>query len=845
MKIFLSHSSSDKDIVGRVYDEIGHVLCHYDIATFNPTGFLPEQIHAALSESTHFVLFASETALASPWVRGELRVAFLNWMRAGVHDVMVFLLRDGKRSAVPEWLQSYVILEHPTPTHIALRVKSKVAEFERKMGAIPPFYRWDDLSRLEKEILAPTERMPKAIVICAPDGYGRKQLVNELYLRHFSNVAAQKLSLTLEECTSEVDLFKSVLGALSLVSISDLSKRISNFESRSEHERQEELAQEISELCSGGQALFLDAHDELLNENGEIVGWIAHLVHSLPRADYPRVILFSYRRPTFVSAELLNILTLIHLEPLPDDRSKLLLMWWMNKLGVSLEPALTDQVLEYVSGSNKQIELAALLFKANPDYFRVKSRIFKDLERQAGELLRTFENNESSRLVLAFVADCGLVSESDLLFALEGVGGITRDQIQEAVGLLVAYGFLLSDTVSLRLPTFLGRAARNLGKEVKIAGQISLAWARFVSLFEVLSDHAESSISLLTDAAMARLRSGINELPLVESIILPSQCYKVARRYYDQGKYGKAFELCQKAYARRLALTEEGAIEVLRIQGLSAARSHKGREFDDVIQSFKQHGSQRKAHRIQQFLLGFDRRLEGQFDDALKYMMEAYKAGGAGDFHILRELAFLYWSQGDMTEARNYIQKAKARASSNPFVLEMEIRIELAQGEGHIMANQQKILSLIDDLAEAEQVGSGSFAYHARIEYQVAIKREDDALNMIKVSPDEASLAIQIIKARILLNKKRFGEARELLVKLKGQIEKGVGSQRKSALPAVVMLLVDAGTGVSLSDGIEEYGRNSMKMPKKVRDKLRGNLRDAAIFSRASLTGKEKKLLDM
>ena len=60
MKIFLSHSSSDKDIVEEVYKELGAGICHYDIATFDPTGFLPDQIYSALAESTHFVLFASE-----------------------------------------------------------------------------------------------------------------------------------------------------------------------------------------------------------------------------------------------------------------------------------------------------------------------------------------------------------------------------------------------------------------------------------------------------------------------------------------------------------------------------------------------------------------------------------------------------------------------------------------------------------------------------------------------------------------------------------------------------------------------------------------------------------------
>jgi len=38
VKVFLSHSSTDKAFVGRVYKELGVGLCHYDVATFDRAG---------------------------------------------------------------------------------------------------------------------------------------------------------------------------------------------------------------------------------------------------------------------------------------------------------------------------------------------------------------------------------------------------------------------------------------------------------------------------------------------------------------------------------------------------------------------------------------------------------------------------------------------------------------------------------------------------------------------------------------------------------------------------------------------------------------------------------------
>lgn len=91
-RIFLSHSSTDKAIVRRVYEELGAALCHYDEATFDPTGSIPQEIHSALNDCSHFVMFASPAAINSPWVQGELSRAFENWMRSGIRRAMVFLL---------------------------------------------------------------------------------------------------------------------------------------------------------------------------------------------------------------------------------------------------------------------------------------------------------------------------------------------------------------------------------------------------------------------------------------------------------------------------------------------------------------------------------------------------------------------------------------------------------------------------------------------------------------------------------------------------------------------------------------------------------------------------------
>ncbi|MYM75990.1 TIR domain-containing protein [Duganella sp. FT134W] len=848
-KIFLSHSSRDKDIVSKVYAELGHANAHYDVATFDPTGFLPDEIYEALSDSDTFVLFASKVALESPWVQGELRIAFLNWMRAGIKDVMVFLLRDGTRSMVPEWLQSYVILEHPSPAHIVSRVKSRLISNERNYAANPPFYQYENIVALEQRVAIGGDKMPKAIMLCGSDGYGKKQLANELYARHFSSVPKYKIYLPLDKCSSEVDLYKATLGTFSLLTISDLSARLREFEYSEPEVRFSLLAEEIGKVCLGQQALIIESKDSLLGESGELIPWLQGLIEALPKSTYPRLILLSIRRPTYISANIVEDLAVHQLRPLTTDNSILLFKWWLKKLGVQQPDYVVEQLLDRIDGSQKQIELAARLV-SNLDIpkglLKNKNKIFSDLEAQAYKLLLDIEQDRSCSLILEFIAECGYVSETDLIAALDGALELPREEIADALLRLVAYGFVITDEISLRLPAFLSRSARSFNKDPEVASAVKSAWNRLVRMFGNIDEETESSLPILTEVCLSKLQSGENSLSLVDSIILPSQCFRLARKCYDDNAYLKSLELCKKAYERRIALTDEGAIEVLRIMGLSAARLGNSAEFSSAIDCFEQYGGHKKARRIKEYLLGFEARLAGRFDQAMTRMHSAYQLAGNGDIHILRELAFLYWAQDDFVRARDYIRPAKAKAPNNPFIIEMEIKIELAQGEGYIRQNIDQIGDLIEKITAVERDTFTTFSLPSRIEFQLATKNIQIARQMISEKERNGGLlpAIQLLKAKALMADKQYGEAKDILIKLKSQTENDMGNQRLSARPKISRLIIEAASGISVSDGINEYERNAQYLPNVIAKKMRSELKELAAFSGQTLTSKERQFLN-
>lgn len=103
MKAFLSHTSSDKDLVGLVHQKLENKNAWYDAADIENGESIPEKINEGLRYATHYILFWSQKASESNWVRAELNAAFVRMM-ANKCKFMLFVLDN---TPLPELLQPY------------------------------------------------------------------------------------------------------------------------------------------------------------------------------------------------------------------------------------------------------------------------------------------------------------------------------------------------------------------------------------------------------------------------------------------------------------------------------------------------------------------------------------------------------------------------------------------------------------------------------------------------------------------------------------------------------------------------------------------------------------------
>lgn len=839
MKIFLSHSSSDKAIVRKVYEELGASLCHFDEATFDPTGSIPTEIFSALASSTHFVLFASPTALKSPWVKGELERSFESWMKHGIRRAMVFLLEGSEFSDLPDWLKKYVMREPPTYRHILCRIQSEIDK-EVHAANRPPFYRHEELQALESTLLVETKEMPGAILAHGPDGSGRKELINELYSRQYPGVARRKLLIAATSFITEKELFRSLVGLTTIATASDFADIFKKFDKCDYANRILELTAKVDECTAGGQIVLLEGEYALFTEEGRLPEWFLDLVTALAGRDYPRLAVTAFRRPLGVPAKLLGKLVVSELPPLEKNKSKILFNWWLKTLNKPYNAELKETVYEACAGSPKQLELGAKLLAAegSGSITKIRPHLLSNLEGMSRQFLQRLAESPLTSTLLAFVANAGYIVRSDLTQYLLDAGLATADEINDAIAECESLGFLLEDEVCLRMPNYLVRGARSIGREKHVESNLRKLFEFQSGVASALKLDDVTSVAVLNEYCLNLLRRGENVGAVFESIILPSQCIQVARSMYENEKYEETITLCARAYESRAALSQDGLVETLRYMGMASARLGKSEEFRLACQRFGEVQNSDKATRIANFLNGFKLRLDGKFDEALRYLNIAYKSKGEFDIHVLRELASVTLGVGDVPSARRHIRTALNRAPSNQYVIEMSVRVELEASPADVSKRSNDIELLLEKMYSHDNSPDKMYWGVLKCDYFLALNKIAEAREFLSDQPygNSSTPIVNMLKARIEYKSKIYDKATKMWEALYQKTQNQKNGQRQSTMPLISKHLVESSSAMSLAEGADWFERCQPYLPVKIKRALASNLLTSAAHAQGKLS---------
>lgn len=103
MKAFLSHSSNDKELVELVHRKLSHNNAWFDAADIENGDRIPDKINEGINKASHFILFWSENSAKSNWVAAELNAAFVKMMS----DKCKFIIFMLDETELPALLKPY------------------------------------------------------------------------------------------------------------------------------------------------------------------------------------------------------------------------------------------------------------------------------------------------------------------------------------------------------------------------------------------------------------------------------------------------------------------------------------------------------------------------------------------------------------------------------------------------------------------------------------------------------------------------------------------------------------------------------------------------------------------
>lgn len=828
-KIFLSHSSKDKDFVKLVADELGNALCHYDERTFEPSGQSADEILVALNNSEIFALFLSKNSLGSPWVTQEINYARHMFFSGQIKSVAVFPLDDTTRDKLDVWLQPFVVQTLKLAKLVGLRLRSILSS--HGTGRISRFVGRDhDLSVFKESLREKSPQRPAAIIISGTDGIGKRKLMSRTFQDIYPALPAHWVEIDLDLYEGEAVLYERLLGYFEpSFGWSDATSRVDSFLKLTSSARAKELGRIFLEVEKSKQVVLLRFAGDIVNTEGSLDSWLLEAIRSV-NTSYPVLAISTIRGPSPRALAGLSDIPFIKLNSLEEKYAEQLFKLLCEDEKVYPPDYMVDQIVTLVGGHPGLLELSSRLIKAvGVTRFRIDLSSTDGrsaLEEYVEKLLSNLALNNAQKATIILVDELGGATREDILYGFSPEG--QNSNFSESLANLLDFGLLEDSGGELRSASHLRLVMRRWKSDTQLQDLLVPVRKNLVAILdEALSLEGGSYSALRAPIAAAIRADGDFSSALVSKPLLAAQQLRVARRLYDDREFEDAAEKAKKAYEYRIALSDDGVVEALRILGLSGVRRRDQTLIDFAYEELD-HLSGGKAKKIVAFIRGFEKRLAGDFKAAEAQLRLALDSGGSGDFHVLRELAASLLEQERPQEAEEFARGALRIAPTNPYIIDIlsACLIDRLRESVNDYGLENEIEKLLSKLSSADDREHRSFGVQRKISFAL-VKRDFPAA---KVLLDRASRHANKTWYRSLLAEYylRTGDSRSALEQLDGlhrplkenNLNEGVlefGMIRRTR----VLAYADAGR---LDEAVAEFERQSRFLGSTRKDSLHREL---------------------
>lgn len=669
-KAFLSHSSKDKGYVEVVANRLGKENIVYDALTFEEGNTSIEEIISGLNDCDLFVLFISNTALDSEWVKNEVFEAknlFTNGNIKKIYPIIVDKEISFDDSRIPHWLKEYNLRYVSKPSKVAQRILQKLKIVSWELFPVNKvkeqlFIGRHNLKKTFHERIFNFE-LPSPIV-CIASGFenvGRRKFFISA-LKDANNIKDyyKPLYILLHSRSSIEDF---ILGVFDLGYTNSISRDgLVDFLKIPLEEKIELTKILLLDIYETDNKIFIIDNYAIVNSDGSIVDWFHSLIISL-RKCISSTFLFS------LSLSKVNFYNIrnndyIYSIPIPEldksERNNL----FQALLDIEKQTVLFDdkkRISELFTGFPTQIKFAV-------DYIKIEGiqKLLNNLHELVdynseiiAKSIQKYDENPKALTLLKLLADYEYISVSFLDKIYSGLPqeekelmhGFSNSLIIDHFGASGEY-IRLNDGIrdyvrrtGLKLPESLRENLRKITEE----------GLQNYSLFD--DDLSEFNITIQ--------EAFINGLKIPESFLIPSHFLLAMRELYDNHKkYNEVIDLADRALSSYSHMDKKIKLEIQKWLCLALARKRDTRLLLEV---------QKIEGPDHNFLLGFYYRLNKKFDKALErltILLDEFP----NFYRAKRELVQVYVNIEEFDAAYSLAKENYENDKNNPYHIQSYLR---------------------------------------------------------------------------------------------------------------------------------------------------------------------------
>lgn len=734
-RVFLSHSSADKDYVEYIAGRFGKDIAIYDAFSFESGMQCFSEILSNLNITDLFVIFLSDNALNSDWVKKELNISYEAFQEGKLKQIFPIIIDPSITYAdkrIPEWMRigsgSYNLRFISSPKVAYRKIKNQlngINEYEQSKR-IPYIGNAGLLDNFKSEYYK-SPNVFKCIVACGIDGVGRETFIKEcLKIPQTFSAYYEPIIIYLDYNESIENLiFKLIDIGYSVDGIEDISE-INNL---TLDKKINYLTSQLQQMQSMREfVIFRDAN--VLIQNNEVAWWFNKALKEIRNELTVGIVTnFNVKKNKFseIFIEKVNELNYA------DKLTLLATVAAANKIVLSrddikfFEKILTGHPMQIIY-CIKMIEEIGLIEVKNKSSILAdfaSDSIIKLLNRFI-QLMNYAEDKQDKLLsYIAFLANYPSVPVSVIL----EINSLDQE-FEEFYHKLLSFCIcrktgvnndLLSISPSMR--DYIERSGKNLPKV--ITEHLN---NEFLNFKEYLKTNN------LDEYCYSQIEHNLKELVIKDDYkrdykyLYPSIILKAIVQLYNNQNYPKIINICKSCIEFTLYWDKAICNSFYFYYGLTLAHMKDNLVFEIVKTELR---SEFVLEKVQaDFILGFYYKLIAQYDKSLDKFNKCLEEQSRYD-RARRELVEVYVNIEDYDLALMYAEDNYLRHQDNIFNICQYFKCLVRAKSKNI----DKLKELLEKASEADKYLTSSKQFYPEIKslyYRIVEKNYDRALQILE-----------------------------------------------------------------------------------------------------------------